>query len=119
MLISAVMSDPFFGFVSGLIVALVVFPMAFSWASSAKASGAASSAVTTTNSVGGKVTVTTTFAGGAAWLPFVMSGVQSVLALAKDVVFIILSRRKLCHSYRELVVCGVSLARPPPENLES
>ncbi|MCW5555806.1 MAG: ABC transporter permease subunit [Verrucomicrobiae bacterium] len=56
-------------------------------------------------------------AGGMAWFPILFTAVTVVLALGKDVFFILLARKQLFGNFRELAVRAVmpvKLAIPPP-----
>lgn len=55
--------------------------------------------------------------GRMAWFPFLITTVAAVLALAKDIFFVVLSRRKLNSQFREMAVRAVApihVAPPPP-----
>jgi hypothetical protein len=92
-------------FVSGILVAVVLFPLMMM-----KSGGAVSGTVTTsvTNAGSTTVTMTTGSSGVVMAFPFVMAVVGCVMTVGKDVVFILLARRKLWSSFREMAVAGIS-----------
>ena len=79
------------GFVSGILLSLIMFPMAMKAGATKTGPGAAMSFVTSL------------------W-PMVFVGLQAVLSLTKDLVFILWSRKKLYTSFREQVSREATLA---------
>jgi hypothetical protein len=99
-----VMVVPWFvlSFLSMVVALAVVLPNAAKWAAAA-------------NSKAGTATITATMSN----MPLLMAGVGTVFSLAKDVAFVIWSRRKLLSSFRQQACGSPSLrvgspAPPPP-----